>query len=87
MQQYHYTVSYIKGADNPVDYLSRHPHEKAPAARGIAEEFVNFTLTNAIPTAMGVSEVIEHSTNDAELNEVREAISSGDWNTLRNTSY
>ena len=87
MQQYHYTVSYIKGADNPVDYLSRHPHEKAPAARGIAEEFVNFTLTNAIPTAMGVSEVIEHSTNDAELTEVREAISSGDWNTLRNTSY
>jgi len=87
MQEYHYTVSYVKGVDNPSDYLSRHPQGKAPLSRGMAEEYINYTISNAVPQAIGIAEVMDQSIRDSELTEVRNALNSGQWNALRNTPY
>ena len=45
LQQYSFTVIYKAEADNPADFLSRHPLPTEDTKHNIAEEYVNF-LTN-----------------------------------------
>ena len=41
-----------KDAENPADFMSRHPNLQATAERNFADEYVNYICTNAIPKAM-----------------------------------
>ena len=87
MQPYDFTVNYIKGSTNPADYLSRHPSEQAPIGRGMAEEFVNYIIENAIPMGISIQEMMKKSLEDTEIQEVITALDSDRWNMLRNTAY
>uniref|UniRef100_A0A3Q3ECH9 ribonuclease H n=1 Tax=Labrus bergylta TaxID=56723 RepID=A0A3Q3ECH9_9LABR len=50
LQPYNFKMEYRKGADNPADYMSRHPirFDTADNARAtkVAEEYVNFIVSN-----------------------------------------
>lgn len=53
-QGYDMTVVFQTGAENPADYLSRHPttHNKSSREEKIAEEYVNFVVNNSTPKSM-----------------------------------
>ena len=75
---YDYSLVYRSGADNPADFLSRHPGGRAPR-NSSTEANVNYICTNAIPKAMTMQQVEEASKNDLTMQALKEAISSDNW--------
>ena len=72
---------YKAGADNPADYLSRHPLEKHAAKQGrMAETYINFIADNSVPKAMTLVEIEQASNADKEIREVRACIKLNQWN-------
>eukprot|EP00794_Sanderia_malayensis_P006446 gene6446-biopygen4771 len=67
LQNYDFTVKYRKGAENPADYMSRHPATFRPEQDTIAEEYVNFLSLNAVPKAMTIDEIETETQNDPTL--------------------
>lgn len=61
LQPYNFKVEYRKGADNPADYISRHPilmqTSDSTRAKKVAEEYVNFVTEYATPKAMTLTEI------------------------------
>ena len=61
LQPYNFRVEYRKGADNPADYISRHPilmqTSDSTRAKKVAEEYVNFVTEYATPKAMTLTEI------------------------------
>ena len=41
LQEFDFTISHIKGAVNPADFLSRHPFDIKTKTDNITEEYVN----------------------------------------------
>lgn len=75
LQQYNFNLFYQKGADNPTDYLSRHPeagHTKVNAA----ECSVNFLQETRLPKAMTLQEIIHASNKDPIFIILKEALQS-----------
>lgn len=70
LQPYKMIVKYQPGADNPADYLSRHPagqnilwsHEQQ-----MAEHYVNTIASGAVPMAMTVDEIQRETAKDTTL--------------------
>ncbi|CAB4008236.1 Hypothetical predicted protein, partial [Paramuricea clavata] len=61
LQPYEFTVEYKPGENNPADYLSRHPDRTNKQTRReekVAEEYVNYIFTNAVPKALTQEEII-----------------------------
>ena len=56
---YNCHLVYRPGKDdgNPTDFMSRHPNHQATAERNVADEYVNYVCTNAIPKAMTLQEI------------------------------
>lgn len=81
VQPYAMTVKYRPGADNPADYLSRHPVDQQPSSREekIAEEYLHYVVTTATPKSMSTEEVARETENDPTLNAVIEAILNNRW--------
>ena len=46
-----------KGAENPADFMSRHPSNTDSEERNIAEDYVNYICNQAVPTAMTPQEI------------------------------
>ena len=69
LQPYQPTIKYRKGADNPADYLSRHPAQevKFSSQSSAVEEYVNMIVTNAVPKAMTMDEIIVATELDPTL--------------------
>ena len=86
LQQYEFKVIYRPGATNPADYLSRHPI-KEYNKNNLAEAYVNFITKNAIPKAMTIEEIQLETEKDPTLNDVKEAIKTGKWESLSLTPY
>jgi transposase InsO family protein len=85
LQPYDATVKYRAGADNPADYLSRHPtHSDMQSSREekIAEEYVNYISTNCIPKAMSIESVRHATRTDITLQGVIAAIQTGKWHNI-----
>ena len=56
---YNYHLVYKPGKDekNPADFLSRHPSFSEPQPASVAEEYVNYVFTSAVPTARTLQEI------------------------------
>ena len=81
LQEYDFKVIYKSGAENPADFLSRHPPESHTTIQNAAEEYVNFVTHAAVPQSMTLKEVAIETQKDWKLCAVRAAIRSGYWNT------
>ena len=86
LQPYNFRVEYRKGADNPADYMSRHPipsvKEESTRAAKVAEEYVNFIVSHATPKAMTLSEIKAETLKDPILHEVSECIRHDTWHNI-----
>ena len=83
LQQYDFTVTYRPGEGNPADYLSRHPVTNLPYKRSVAEEYVNYIATNAVPKAMSLEEIKSVTEVDPTLQAVKACLQSGKWHTAK----
>ena len=52
LQECDFKVVYKSGADNPADFLSRHPQEYTTKPQCEAEEYVNFLVYTAVPQSV-----------------------------------
>ena len=85
LQPYKFVVQYKAGADNPADYLSRHPGSSIDSYE-IAEEteaFINFVTQFSVPKAMTITEISEATTADRTLQGLRAAIRTGHWEAMK----
>ena len=62
LQPYSFKILYKPGANNPADYLSRHPTSSSRKQQTMTEEHVNFVARHSVPKAMTLEEV-EAATN------------------------
>ena len=82
LQPYDVTIRYQSGAENPADYLSRHPcAEVKPNNRQakVAEEFVNYIAETSTPRTISLTDVKSATQDDATLQAVIEAVQTGKW--------
>ena len=68
-----------KNAENPADFMSRHPNFQATAERNVAENYVNYVCTNAIPKAMTLQEIQAETKEDPILQSLIKAIETDRW--------
>ena len=76
------TVAYGKGADNRVDYVSRHPAKNTTSSsrqEKVAEEFVDYLAKTSNPKAINIYEIIAATRQDPTLQAVTKAMDKGDW--------
>ena len=88
LQPYEFTVEYRPGEDNPADYLSRHPDlttEQSRREEKVAEEYINYVFTNAVPKALTQEEIMIATKEDATLQAVILALKTGQWHNLRSS--
>ena len=79
LQEYDFNVLYTAGNKNPADFLSRHPTESRKSKHNIAEEYINFVITAAVPHKMNVEEIIQATDKDEALIALKNAVTSGSW--------
>lgn len=68
-----------KDAENPADFISRHPDESTPLPDNIAENYVNYLCNNIVPKAMTLSDVKNATKDDHGLQQVSRAIETNRW--------
>ncbi|XP_044162834.1 uncharacterized protein LOC122947518 [Acropora millepora] len=68
-----------KDGENPADFMSRHPNLQATAERNVAENYVNYVCTNAIPKAMTLQEIQAETKEDPTLQSLIKAIETDRW--------
>ena len=82
LQGYHFKLSYIEEHKNATDVFSRSPLRDSASSVKYSygtEHFVNFIVTNAVPKALTLDEIISAVKDDAILTDVRQFITSGNW--------
>ncbi|KAK2552072.1 Uncharacterized protein P5673_026817 [Acropora cervicornis] len=82
LQPYQVTVAYRKGADNPADYMSRHPAKNTKSSSRqdkVAEEFVDYLAKTSTPKAINIHEIIAATRQDPTLQAVTKAMDKGVW--------
>ena len=88
IQEYHYTVRYEPGKNNPADYLSRHPPcmstgQPASASQTSADAYVNMVTFNAIPKSISLEEIQKASQTDMVIQACMTAVTTGNWHHAR----
>ena len=76
-----------RDAENPADYMSRHPCPTAREEQNLAEDYVNYVCTNAVPKAMTLEEIKQETRNDAEMQAVIKAVETDQWNVPEVQNY
>jgi len=86
---YDFTLHYLKGKDNPSDILSRLPQHKLTTLPGddSAEMLINYTIANAIPKAISLSELLEACKSDEDTQALIESIRTSNWENARVKPY
>ena len=80
LQSYRFKIQHVPGPENPADVVSRLPLPHQPhVEQSIAEEYINYVATNAVPKAMTLAEIEKASLADPLLQRVHACISSGIW--------
>ena len=70
LQQYEYNIVYQHGDSNAAEYMSRHPTSGCDITGRKAkmeDEYVNFTVVNAVPKAITLGEVEQTTLKDNVL--------------------
>ncbi|CAB4006435.1 Retrovirus-related Pol poly from transposon [Paramuricea clavata] len=73
LRPYSFNVVCKPGANNPADYLSRHPPQTSLKQHKLTEEYVNFLTQNSIPKAMTLEEIQAATDSDRTLTGLRAA--------------
>ena len=68
-----------KDAENPADFMRRHPNLQTIAERKVADEYVNYVCTNAIPKAMTIQDIQAETEKDPTLQSLIKAIETDRW--------
>ena len=79
LQPYKTKVVYKPGANNPADYLSRHPDLKQSQASdhlSRVDAYVNFVTNNAVPPAVTLQEVKDATAADKTLQRLARVIAT-----------
>ena len=85
LQGYNFDVEHKKGSENPSDYLSRHTSLISADKQGtMAEEYVNFLVSSAVPKAMTLEEIQQATAVDVTLQCVVYLTQKHAWNDLEN---
>ena len=79
LQPYKFHVQYIPGRQNIADSLSRLVEGEGVGGCNDAEEFVRFVAEVSAPEAIPIREIEEESALDPEISQLRECISTEDW--------
>ena len=82
LQPYKTAVVYKPGADNPADYMSRHPDPKqsqAPCHLSRIDAYVNFVTTNVLPSAVTLQEIKDATATDETLQNLARLITTQKW--------
>ena len=79
LQPYDFRVVHIPGPQNIADPLSRLVKGECRDTANEADDYVRFVAVSATPKAMSTREVEEASGNDEELQNVRDAIQTGNF--------
>ena len=56
-----------KDAENPADFMSRHPNIRPSNKRKVADEYVNSVCDNAVPKAMTLDDIKSDTEEDSVL--------------------
>ena len=78
-------VKYQPGADNPADYLSRHPAGQSilrSHEQQVAEHYVNTIASAAVPMAMTVEEIQRETAKDTTLQAVIDLVRCKWWHDI-----
>jgi len=72
---------YLPGrdAENPPDFMSRHPSSTAREEQNLAEDYVNYVCSNAVLKAMTLEEIKQETKHDAEMQAVIKAVEIDQW--------
>ena len=87
LQEYDFNVLFTAGNKNSADFLSRHPTEGRKSKHNIAEEYINFVTTAAVPHKMNVEEIIQATEKDEALIALKNAVMSGSWDNPKVKPY
>ena len=79
LQPYRFKVQYVPGKQNIADPLSRLGKGRGVCFNGDAEEFIRFVAEASTPAAMSGREVEEESWVDPEVSQLRQCITTGEW--------
>ena len=84
LQQFKYTMKYVKGKQNYADPLSRLPVDTCDTtAQQATEEFAYSMVNQSVPSAMSVKEIEKESSKDSFLQMIEKSILSHDWSELK----
>jgi len=68
-----------RDAENPADFMSRHPSSTASEKQNLIEDYVNYVCTNAVLKAMTLEEIKQETKLDAEMQAVIKAVETDQW--------
>lgn len=86
LQPYKLKITYRPGSENPADFMSRHPSDNPVKSReqSIAEQYVRFVVSEAVPRAMTLDEVKMASSKDKTIQKAIEFVRTGQWFKVKN---
>ena len=70
LQEFDFTICYIKGTVNPADFLSQHPFDIKTKTDNITEVHVNFVQNNVCPGAISFQEIRDETKSNTTLQKV-----------------
>jgi len=82
LQPYETKIIYKPGADNPADYMNRHPDPKQsqnPSHLSRVDAYLNFVTTDAVPPAVTLQEVKDATAADETLQSLARVITNQRW--------
>ena len=71
-------MKYILGREMASDYLSRNPLNQI-STDDIAEHFISLIVSDAVPKACTLKELINTTKSDETLQQVMKFVTSGHW--------
>ena len=75
LQPYQFTIVHMAGKTNPADVLSRFPLDNQPfRERDIAEEYINYVASNAVPKALSLEQIEIATAADPVLQQLFEQL-------------
>ena len=84
LQPYTFKIVYKSGAENPANYLSRHPTAKSMRKQenygGVL--YINFVVDPSIPKAMTLAEIVKATYESHTLKGLRAAIRLDKWDSV-----
>lgn len=81
LQSFNFEVLYSRDDLNPVDYISRHLQGDTKCNL-VAEQYVNFVVSQATPMALSREEISEATRKDTSLQAIMRLISIGQWDII-----